>query len=67
MGYLQVRVGVVVVADEAQPIIPNGHRSEVAHIPIAVKGGCCGLRAFSIRSVGYLQVFVVVVEVADEA
>ena len=67
MQDLQRNVGAVVVADEAQPISPNGYRRGSANIPIAVQGGRCSLCVGSTRAVGYLQVFVAAVHLAKEA
>mgnify|MGYP004067596323 CR=1 FL=1 len=39
MGYLQVVVGVVVVADEAQAVCAYGHRCVPPYVPTAVQGG----------------------------
>ena len=64
---LQVLVGDVVIADEAEAVSPYGHRCVQSHTPPGVQGGYGGRGACSIGAVGYLQVKVGDVAVADEA
>src|SRR5437763_402951 len=67
MQHLQVAVGAVVVADQAQPVGANRDGGAAADITGAVERGGAGAGARQVGAVGHLQVVVGAVGVADQA
>ena len=66
MGYLQVIVGSVVIADEAQTVSPYRHRCVQFHSSPGIQGGYGRSGAIRVGAVGYLQVCVGTVVIASE-
>ena len=67
VGHLEVAVGGVVVADEAEAVGADRDRGVPADVARAVERGEGGARAGGVRAVGHLEVAVGDVVVADEA
>jgi len=67
VGHLELVVGVVVVADEAEAVGADGDGGVVADVTHAVEGDGGGAGAGGIGAVCHLEVEVGFVAVADEA
>ena len=69
VGHLEVAVGGVVVADEAEAVGPDGHCGELTNIALALEGCAGGVgtdRVGRVEAVGHLEIAVGGVVVADQ-
>ena len=67
VSHLEVAIGCIVIADEAQAVGSDGHRGVLTDLVCAVEGGEGGGSAGPVRAMGHLEGAVGHVAVTDEA